>query len=179
MNNEMLKLMMAVGGNGASMETLLPLLLMDKGEGDSVVSSDGSDGADSQMLDVLLYKPWGDRTLSNYANKVKSMSEDQTARMLAAIVLDILSDSDIGGLGGVLKTSAHSVLLELFGSPMSGAYAQDTQRYASTNAPVGGTILGNARKPAKEMARDIEIAGEDKRPVVVKSNVRTKGLVVV
>ena len=153
----------AGGGNGDSM---LPLILMQlegkkgsNGEGES----NGNGGVNNEVLDVMLYRPMGERILTNFAAKIAKMNATQRNKLLASLSLDRLSTQQKGKCGETLLLASRSGMMELLGEPLAAASGNSENK---GNGNVGGQTLGNARKSVIEQAKELEVVeGEGKEKV--------------
>ena len=178
MNADIMRMILMASGD-SSQSAMLPLLMMQQGNAPSGdTEEEGAGDNNRQMLDVLVYNPLAERTLVNYADKIQRMNETQKARMYAALVLSLLGSTETGELGAAMKISAHTQLNELFGDPMSGAYSAQAapaiyeQR---KDVPIGGSVLGAARKPPSETVQDIDISSlSSNAPGTKKVTMRNK-----
>ena len=148
---------MLSGGN-ASGDSMLPLILMqldakknnnNNGEGDN-----NGNGMNSEVLDVMLYRPMGERILTNFAAKITKMNAAQRAKLLASLSLDRLSTQQKGKFGETLLLASRGGMMELLGEPLAAA---STGSETKGNGNVGGQTLGNARKSVIEQAKELEV----------------------
>ena len=157
---------MLSGGKDSS--EMLPLILMqleskkgNNGEGDN---SNGN-GMNNEVLDVMLYRPMGERILTNFAAKIAKMNTTQRAKLLASLSLDRLSTQQKGKFGETLLLASRSGMMELLGEPLAAASTGNSENKGNGN--VGGQTLGNARKSVIEQAKELEVVegegnGKDK-----------------
>jgi len=144
---------------GASGDSMLPLILMqlegkkngNNGEGDNTDNG----GMNSEVLDVMLYRPMGERILANFAAKIAKMNATQHNKLLASLSLDRLSTQQKGKFGETLLLASRSGMMELLGEPLAAASAGNSDKKGNGN--VGGQTLGNARKSVIEQAKELEV----------------------
>jgi hypothetical protein len=158
--------MLQSGGN-ASGDSMLPLIHMqlegkknNNGEGDN----NGNGGMNSEVLDVMLYRPMGERILTNFAAKIAKMNATQRAKLLASLSLDRLSTQQKGKFGETLLLASRGGMMELLGEPLAAASNANGDKKGNGN--VGGQTLGNARKSVIEQAKELEVGegeGKDKK----------------
>ena len=151
-----------LNSGGASGDSMLPLILMQlegkkgsNGEGDN----NGNGGMNSEVLDVMLYRPMGEKILANFATKISKMSATQRNKLLASLSLDLMSTQQKGKFGETLLLASRSGMMELLGEPLAVAGMEEKKG----NGNVGGQTLGNARKTVIEQAKELEVEeGEGK-----------------
>ena len=165
-----------LNGGGASGDSMLPLILMQleqkKGNGGEGDNSNGNgNGMNSEVLDVMLYRPMGERILTNFAAKIGKMNPAQRNKLLASISLDRLSTQQKGKFGETLLLASRSGMMELLGEPLAAASTGNGDKKGNGN--VGGQTLGNARKSVIEQAKELEVVeGEGKDKVEEKKVVK-------
>ena len=160
-----------LSSGGASGDSMLPLILMQlegkkgsNGEGDN----NGNGGMNSEVLDVMLYRPMGEKILANFATKISKMNAAQRAKLLASLSLDRLSTQQKGKFGETLLLASRGGMMELLGEPLAAA---STGSETKGNGNVGGQTLGNARKSVIEQAKELEVVeGEGKEKEVEKAS---------
>ena len=150
---------MLSGGKDSS--EMLPLILMqleskkgNNGDGDN--NSNGN-GMNSEVLDVMLYRPMGEKILANFATKISKMSATQRNKLLASLSLDLMSTQQKGKFGETLLLASRSGMMELLGEPLAVAGIEEKKG----NGNVGGQTLGSARKTVIEQAKELEVEGEE------------------
>ncbi|GAH25244.1 unnamed protein product [marine sediment metagenome] len=164
MDSQMLMYYSMLNSGGASGDSMLPLILMqleqkkgNNGEGDS----NGNGGMNSEVLDVMLYRPMGERILANFASKISKMNATQRNKLLASLSLDRLSTQQKGKFGETLLLASRGGMMELLGEPLAAASSSNSETKGNGN--VGGQTLGNARKSVIEQAKELEVEeGKDK-----------------
>ena len=150
-----------LSSGGQSGDSMLPLILMQlegkknsNGEGDS-----NGNGMNSEVLDVMLYRPMGERILANFTAKIAKMNATQRNKLLASLSLDLMSTQQKGKFGETLLLASRSGMMELLGEPLAVAGIEDKKG----NGNVGGMSLGSARKTVIEQAKELEVEeGEGK-----------------
>jgi len=166
----MLMYLSTLRGGDASGDSMLPLILMQleakknsNGEGDS-----NGNGMNSEVMDVMLYRPMGERILANFTAKVAKMNATQRAKLLASISLDRLSTQQKGKFGETLLLASRGGMMELLGEPLAAASSGSENK---GNGNVGGQTLGSARKTVIEQAKELEVVeGEGKEKEVEKAS---------
>ena len=156
-----------LSGGGGSGDSMLPLILMQLegkkgGNGESDNNSNG--GVNNEVLDVMLYRPMGERILTNFASKIAKMNTTQRNKLLASLSLDRLSTQQKGKFGETLLLASRSGMMELLGEPLAAASNANGDKKGNGN--VGGQTLGNARKSVIEQAKELEVEegeGKDKK----------------
>lgn len=151
----MLMYSMLGGGNKGSSD-MLPLILMQL-EQKKANSENGDGGMSSEVMDVMLYKPMGERILTNFTAKIAKMNAAQRAKLLASLSLDRLSTQQKGKFGETLLLASRGGMMELLGEPLAAGTGIDENK---GNGNVGGQTLGNARKPVIDQAKELEVEGE-------------------
>ena len=167
-------LSMLSGGGSGDIASMLPLILMQEqkknnnnGEGES----NGNGGMNNEVLDVMLYRPMGERILTNFTAKIAKMNTTQRAKLLASLSLDRLSTQQKGKFGETLLLASRSGMMELLGEPLAAASTGNGDKKGNGN--VGGQTLGNARKSVIEQAKELEVGeGEGKEKVEEKKVVK-------
>ena len=145
-----------LSGGGGSGDSMLPLILMQLegkkgGNGESDNNSNG--GVNNEVLDVMLYRPMGERILTNFASKIAKMNATQRNKLLASLSLDRLSTQQKGKFGETLLLASRSGMMELLGEPLAVAGMEEKKG----NGNVGGQTLGNARKSVIDQAKELEV----------------------
>jgi len=147
----LLYMSMLGGGVGANSDNILPIVLMQlsKKSGDN----DSEGGLSSDVLDVMVYRPLGQRILNNLAAKIAKMDPAQRARLIAALALDRLSEQQEGKLGETLLLASRAGMLDLLGEPVSNAISSENKG----NGSVGMKTLGPAKKSVLDKAKELEV----------------------
>ena len=152
-----------LSGGSTSGDSMLPLILMQlegKKGGNGENDNNGNGGMNSEVLDVMLYRPMGERILTNFAAKIAKMNASQRNKLLASLSLDRLSTQQKGKFGETLLLASRSGMMELLGEPLAAASSGSDNK---GNGNVGGQTLGNARKSVIDQAKELEVEeGEDK-----------------
>ena len=179
-SQSLMYLSMLSGGGSGDIASMLPLILMQEqkknnGDGDN---SNGNSGMNSEVLDVMLYRPMGERILTNFAAKIGKMNAAQRAKLLASLSLDRLSTQQKGKFGETLLLASRGGMMELLGEPLAAASTGNNENKGNGN--VGGQTLGNARKSVIEQAKELEVEeGEGKeKKVENKANTMHREVIV-
>ena len=153
-----------LSGGGGSGDSMLPLILMQLegkkgGNGESDNNSNG--GVNNEVLDVMLYRPMGERILTNFASKIAKMNATQRNKLLASLSLDRLSTQQKGKFGETLLLASRSGMMELLGEPLAAASSSSENKGNGGN--VGGQTLGSARKSVIDQAKELEVEESEKK----------------
>jgi len=145
----LLYMSMLGGGAGVNSDSILPIVLMQL----SKKNGDSEGGLSNDVLDVMVYRPLGQRILSNLAAKIAKMDPTQRARLIAALALDRLSEQQEGKLGETLLLASRAGMLDLLGEPVSNAISAENKG----NGSVGVKTLGAAKKSVLDKAKELEV----------------------
>ena len=145
-----------LGGNGTGMnsDSILPVLLMQLSKKGSNGDGDTNEGVNPEVLDVIVYRPLGQRILNNFAQRIAKMTPTQRANLMAALALDRLSTQQNGKLGEALLLASRACMLDLLGEPMSNISIPTEKK---GNGTVGVKTLGAAKKSVIEKAKELEV----------------------
>jgi len=171
--NELMYLAMLSGGNGNGngngVNDLLPILLMQRANGaaqnsEAVEGGGGATGGDinNEVLDLMVYRPLGQRMLENFAAKINGMTAEQRAKLQAALSLNMMSVEQPGKFGDTLRLAAHAGMTDIMGEPMvaiSAASGGNNNGAKVNSGSVGAKTLGNATKSVKDQAKEVEVEG--------------------
>ena len=147
----LLYMSMLGGGAGANSDSILPIVLMQL----SKKNGDSEGGLSNDVLDVMVYRPLGQRILSNLTAKIAKMDPTQRARLIAALALDRLSEQQEGKLGETLLLASRAGMLDLLGEPVSNAISTASENKG--NGSVGVKTLGAAKKSVLDKAKELEV----------------------
>ena len=147
----LLYMSMLGGGAGANSDSILPIVLMQL----SKKNGDSEGGLSNDVLDVMVYRPLGQRILSNLTAKIAKMDPTQRARLIAALALDRLSEQQEGKLGETLLLASRAGMLDLLGEPVSNAISSATGNKG--NGSVGVKTVGAAKKSVLDKAKELEV----------------------
>ncbi|MBC8521040.1 MAG: hypothetical protein H8D26_03490 [Methanomicrobia archaeon] len=165
--NELMYLAMLSGngnGNGNGVNDLLPILLMQRANGAAQNREAVESGGDinNEVLDLMVYRPLGQRMLENFAAKIRGMTVEQRAKLQAALSLNMMSVEQPGKFGDTLRLAAHAGMTDIMGEPMAAisAASRGNNNGAKVNSgSVGAKTLGNATKSVKDQAKEVEVEG--------------------
>ena len=145
-----------LGGNGTGMnsDSILPVLLMQLSKKGSNGDSDTNEGVNPEVLDVIVYRPLGQRILNNFAQRIARMTATQRANLMAALALDRLSTQQEGKFAEALLLASRACMLDLLGEPMSNISIPTEKK---GNGTVGVKTLGAAKKSVIEKAKELEV----------------------
>ena len=145
-----------LGGNGTGMnsDSILPIVLMQLSKKGSNGDSDTNEGVNPEVLDVIVYRPLGQRILNNFAQRIAKMTATQRANLMAALALDRLSTQQEGKFAEALLLASRACMLDLLGEPMSNISIPTEKK---GNGTVGMKTLGPAKKSVIEKAKELEV----------------------
>ena len=143
-------------GNGGNSNDILPLLLMQQLSGSADAGGEGV--LNNEVLSVLMYRPFGQRMINQFAAKIGEMPKDRIYKLLAALALDAVSKNQKDKLGEILTLAAHSSILDMFGGPVLGVGGVvNNKNKENAIGSVGATTIGTAKKSAKDKAKELEL----------------------
>ena len=145
-----------LGGNGTGMnsDSILPIVLMQLSKKGSNGDSDTNEGVNPEVLDVIVYRPLGQRILNNFAQRIAKMTPTQRANLIAALALDRLSTQQNGKFGEALLLASRACMLDLLGEPMSNISIATEKKGSGS---VGMKTLGPAKKSVIDKAKELEV----------------------
>lgn len=145
-----------LGGNGTGMnsDSILPIVLMQLSKKGSNGDSDTNEGVNPEVLDVIVYRPLGQRILNNFAARIAKMTPTQRANLIAALALDRLSTQQNGKFGEALLLASRACMLDLLGEPMSNISIATEKKGSGS---VGMKTLGPAKKSVIDKAKELEV----------------------
>ncbi len=145
-----------LGGNGTGMnsDSILPIVLMQLSKKGSNGDSDTNEDVNPEVLDVIVYRPLGQRILNNFAQRIAKMTATQRANLMAALALDRLSTQQEGKFAEALLLASRACMLDLLGEPMSNISIPTEKK---GNGTVGMKTLGPAKKSVIEKAKELEV----------------------
>lgn len=148
--NPQLLMMMMQGGNDAS---LLPLLMAEN-------SNDTTEHED-ELKELLIYRPLADKLATGFAQKVARMTDDQKAKLLAALSLNMLGSSQANTrFGELLTLSSRSAVMNSLSIPTTQPI---TSQEMTGPKQIGTTTIGPATTNVIEEARTINVENKENK----------------